>query len=103
MNQRVFALGFFDGVHLGHRALLEVCRELAEEAGANKGVVTFLNHPDALVSGVSPKLISSPEDRKRLLLGCGMDTVTELPFDKALMEMPWQDFYRIYFCFAMFY
>ena len=94
-DRTIYALGFFDGVHLGHRALLDACRSLAETDGTKKGVVTFTTHPDGLVSGVAPRLITSPADRKRLLLEAGMDTVVELPFDRKLMQMPWQDFYRL--------
>ena len=54
--KRVFALGFFDGVHLGHQALLTACREMAEKAGGVPAVVTFGNHPDALVFGKEPAL-----------------------------------------------
>lgn len=96
MKERtIYALGFFDGVHLGHRALLDACHALGEATGAKKGVITFTTHPDGLVSGVAPRLITSPADRKRLLLEAGIDTVVELTFDKKLMEMPWQEFYRL--------
>ena len=40
MNQTIYALGFFDGVHIGHAALLEACRALAREAGCRCGAVT---------------------------------------------------------------
>ncbi|MBQ7341466.1 MAG: bifunctional riboflavin kinase/FAD synthetase [Oscillospiraceae bacterium] len=88
----IYALGFFDGVHLGHQALLSACRKLAEQTGCKAGVVTFTSHPDTLVLGKTPKLINRAEDRARLLKHFGMDCVVELPFDKALMNMPWQDF-----------
>lgn len=88
----IYALGFFDGVHLGHQALLAACRRLADSAGANTGVVTFSSHPDALVLGQSPKLINTSQDRNKMLHDAGMDTVIALPFDRALMTMPWQDF-----------
>ncbi len=96
MEQKtIFALGFFDGVHLGHQALLAACRRLADDAGCTAGVVTFLGHPDALVSGIAPKLINTPDDRERLLKSYGMERLVALPFDKSLMEMPWQDFFRL--------
>ena len=88
----IYALGFFDGVHLGHQALLKACRELADRMGCGAGVVTFGNHPDALVQGKAPRLINSLSDRKRLLKEFHMDEVLELPFDEALRAMPWQDF-----------
>lgn len=96
MNERtIYALGFFDGVHLGHAALLQECRRMADELGSKIGVVTFTSHPDTLVKGITPGLINTPEDRKSLLAGFSVDTVVELPFDRALMQMPWQDFFRL--------
>ena len=93
MKKMIYALGYFDGVHLGHKALLTACRNLAEEHKCSAGAVTFLGHPEALVLGAAPGLINTPEDRKKLLLEqFHMDSVVELSFDKALMETPWQDF-----------
>ena len=94
-EKMVFALGFFDGVHLGHQALLSRCREIADSLGCKAGVVTFLGHPDTLVRGITPSLINTSADRKKLLTRFHMDAVVELPFDKAMMEMPWQDFFRL--------
>lgn len=88
----IYALGYFDGVHLGHKALLTVCRELAGEKGCKTGAVTFLGHPEMLVKGTAPGLINTPNDRNKLLRQLHMDAVVELPFDKALMQTPWQDF-----------
>ena len=93
MNQKtIYALGFFDGVHLGHQALLKACGELADRHGCNAGAVTFTVHPDALVLGNAPILLSTSLDRKRLLAAYGMDSVLELPFDENLMTTHWSDF-----------
>ena len=93
MKERtIYALGFFDGVHLGHQALLKACRELADQRGCKAGVVTFSNHPDGLVQGKIPKLINSAADRHRLLAQFHMDQVVELPFDDALRSMSWLHF-----------
>lgn len=92
-QQRVLALGFFDGVHVGHATLLRRCRERAEERGAEAAVLTFDVHPDTLVSGQAVSLINSPEDRRELIRRLfGIDSVLQLHFDRALMQMPWQDF-----------
>ena len=66
-KETVFALGFFDGEHLGHQALLKACRELADKLGCQAGAVTFTSHPDALTTGFMPALINTGEDRKKLL------------------------------------
>ncbi len=94
-EKTVFALGFFDGVHLGHGALLHACRELAASLGCAAGVVTFENHPDALVQGTAPGLINTIADRDRLLRrDFGMEKIISLPFDRKLMNCPWEEFFR---------
>lgn len=93
MNQKtIFALGFFDGVHLGHQALLKACRALAEQNHCRAGVVTFTAHPDAVVLGNAPALLNTSKDRKRLLHALGVELVWELPFDKEIMSTHWSDF-----------
>lgn len=62
MTTYIYALGFFDGVHLGHQALLCAVKTLASEGC--RGVVTFSGHPDTLVLGTTPALINTAEDRK---------------------------------------
>lgn len=93
MNKTICALGFFDGVHIGHAALLAVCRELAAGGKAQSAVVTFAHHPDTLVLGTTPGLINTASDRERLLRrDFGMDLVVTLPFDEAMRAMAWEDF-----------
>ena len=92
MVRKIFALGFFDGVHLGHQALLSACRDLAETLGCGPGAVTFAGHPDTLITGNTPKLINTPADRCRLLEQYGMQEILTIPFDRKLMAMPWQEF-----------
>lgn len=90
----VYALGFFDGVHLGHGSLLSACRELADELGVDAGVVTFSSHPEALVRGAAPGLINTIRDRDAMLQEqYHMDTVVTLPFDEKLMRLTWQSFF----------
>ena len=91
-KKTIYALGFFDGVHLGHQALLAACRELADEHGCQAGVVTFTSHPDSLVLGESPALLNTSDDRARLLYAFGMDIVKEIPFDRELMTTHWSVF-----------
>ena len=88
----IYALGFFDGVHIGHAALLKECRRLADQQGCTAAAVTFSSHPDTLVLGKTPRLINTIEDRVRLLKQCGMDEVIILPFDRKIQTMDWQEF-----------
>lgn len=93
MNKKtIYALGFFDGVHLGHQALLTACRRLADEHSCRAGAVTFSAHPDTLVFGKTPALLNTTDDRNAMLRAYGMDTVVELPFDRTLMTTHWSDF-----------
>ena len=92
-QDRVIALGFFDGVHVGHRVLLAKARQTAHDLGCTAAVLTFDNHPDELVFGSPTPLINTLEDRRWLMTElCGMDEVLSIPFDRALMETPWEDF-----------
>lgn len=94
-NRYIYALGFFDGVHIGHAALLTACRQLADKLGCKAAAVTFSSHPDTLVQGVTPRLINTIEDRVHLLKEKGMDEVVVLPFDKKMQSSPWQEFLRL--------
>lgn len=92
MEQKtVYALGFFDGVHVGHRELLKACRELAERLGCKAGAVTFDRHPASLMGG-APGLVNTVSERVRLLKAAGMDVTRVLTFDERLMHTPWQAF-----------
>lgn len=92
MDGNIFALGFFDGVHLGHQALLDACVALARARGAQAGAVTFRSHPEELTARSAPRLINTLADRVWLLKEHGMGLVAELSFDEALRTMPWRDF-----------
>ncbi len=93
-ERKIYALGFFDGVHRGHQALLGACVRLAEETGSNPCALTFDTHPQSLVKGVAPMLINTPHDRRLLLEQFGMAGVSTLHFDEKTRNMPWQDFFR---------
>ena len=93
MNEKyILALGFFDGVHMGHQALLEACRELAQLHNGKPGAVTFGSHPDGVVRGNAPGLINTLADRERLLRSGGMERIIVLPFDRKTRQQPWQEF-----------
>ena len=94
-NKRAIALGFFDGVHLGHGALLRRVAQAARERGAVPAALTFARHPRELVSGTSVPLLNTPEDRAWLMREYyGIREVEVLPFDRAMMEMPWDRFVK---------
>lgn len=92
MDHYIYALGFFDGVHIGHQALLSAVKGLCREE--KSGVITFAAHPDTLVTGQTPKLINTPQDRVKLLKHYGMDRVVTLPFDQRMRDTDWRAFLR---------
>lgn len=91
-NKRIFALGFFDGVHIGHQALLKACCELAQMHQVQAAAVTFDAHPEALVLGKAPQLINTGSDRLKLLRQYGIETVYTFHFNKETMSTPWRGF-----------
>lgn len=93
MNQTVIALGFFDGVHRGHGALLEKTVQRAQELGAEPVVFTFDRPPKEVVTGKPVFLLNSPEDRQELMKRIyGIDRVLLAPFDREMMTLPWDAF-----------
>ncbi len=67
MNGKIATIGYFDGVHLGHRYLFEQLCELGKARGLLSAIYTFQEHPKEVVSGVCPPLLTTPEERFRLL------------------------------------
>ena len=92
MDKRIFALGFFDGVHMGHQALLRECVRLAAKIGAEPAAITFEKHPKALFLNPPPVLLSTLDVRTKMLRGYGMDTVLVLPVKPEVMGQPWEQF-----------
>ena len=98
MNQtkRVIALGFFDGVHRGHGALLRRVTEKARALGAVASAFTFDRSPTAAITGQTVPLLSSVEDRVWLMRTCyGIQEVIVSSFD-GMMRMDWRDFITEY-------
>ncbi len=93
-RKRVIALGFFDGVHLGHAALLKTVVQRAAERNASPAAVTFDTHPDQLILGQSVPLLTSPEERTELMGRLyGVHDIIVVPFDPHMMHMPWEVFF----------
>lgn len=79
------AIGMFDGVHLGHRAVVESAVQSARASGGVAGVLTFWPHPSALFRPENPtRLMQDAETKARMLLALGVDAVITQPFDTAL-------------------
>ena len=90
---RVIALGFFDGMHIGHSALMKKTLEIGNEKNLIPSVITFDKHPRCLISGENVPLINSMEDRAGLIHRVfGIDDVIFLHFDKDTAKIPWDIF-----------
>ena len=93
IKEKVIALGFFDGVHLGHAALLRRTVEAAAQRGVTPAVFTFDRPPKEVVTGVPCPLINSAEDRRELVRRLyGIQEVIMVPFDREMMNTPWDKF-----------
>ena len=93
IQPKVIALGFFDGVHLGHGALLRRTVEESRRRGVRSAVFTWAQPPKEVVTGVPVPLINSPEDRAWLAKSLyGIDDVIMVPFNKEMMTTSWEDF-----------
>lgn len=97
-KKRVIALGFFDGVHLGHGALLSLCARRAAELNAVPAAFTFDLHPSSLIPGKEPvPLLTTPADRSELMNRLyGIREVIIAHYDKAMMTTPWREFVTDY-------
>jgi riboflavin kinase/FMN adenylyltransferase len=82
---RALAIGTFDGVHVGHRAVIGRALEIAAERGVTSSVVTFDRHPLEVIDPARvPRLLTPPAEKLRLLAELGPDEVVVLPFDQHL-------------------
>jgi riboflavin kinase/FMN adenylyltransferase len=83
-QRTVVTIGAYDGVHVGHLAVIEQVKGLADDASARSVVLTFDRHPAEIVRPESaPQLLTSPEQRLELLDASGVDATVVLHFDEA--------------------
>ena len=91
----VVTIGAYDGVHLGHRALLARVHHMAGELGAAAAVVTFDRHPATVVRPESaPKLLTDLDQKLELLATTGMDYAHVVHFDEERSRESAEDFVR---------
>lgn len=92
VSKKIYALGFFDGVHLGHQALLRQCVRLAGQMDAQAAAITFDRHPQSLFTQVPPALLQSTADRVALLRHYGAAHIRLLPVTAQTMGQHWKVF-----------
>lgn len=86
-------IGAYDGVHVGHRALLGQLCQLAARRGTEAVVVTFDRHPAMVVRPESaPPLLTDLEQKLELLASCGVDRTLVLPFDRRRADETAEEF-----------
>ena len=89
----VIALGFFDGVHIGHGELLKMAVRRAQERGCRSAAFTFDRSPREFVTGKPVPLLTTPSERANIIrTQYGVQEVFVEPFDRNMMTMPWEDF-----------
>lgn len=87
------AIGSFDGIHHGHREVIEGAVNKAREKGGKSLVFTFANHPLEIVNkDIAPRLINSKEEKIHVLKKLGVDYVVFQPFDKQFANISPLDF-----------
>ncbi len=94
----VACTGFFDGVHRGHRAVLDEVIRIASSKGCKSAVITFWPHPRAVLQqdAVRFRLLNSLEEKQKLLHSIGIDEVHILPFDREFARQTTEEFFRKY-------
>ena len=88
------ALGFFDGVHLGHKKVIKSAVDFAKRNGIKSAVVTFKEHPCCFFRGIGPKYILTREERLKHIEALGVDYVYLLDFNSKLCMLSAEDYLR---------
>ena len=92
----VATIGFFDGVHLGHRYLINQVKIAASQCGWCSSIITFPIHPRQVIqSDYQPQLLSSPEEKIELLSQTGVDNCILLPFTRELSKFTAWEFMQL--------
>ena len=91
----VATIGFFDGVHRGHRYLIDQVKAVAREHGMQSMVITFDRHPrEVLHSDYMPQMLSTLSEKTAMIKATGVDRCEVLPFDEAMASLSAYDFMK---------
>ena len=91
----VATIGVFDGVHTGHRYLIQQVMQIARQRSLASVLVTFTQHPARVLRPDVPmSLLTTPEEKDRLLQQTGVDHIEKLPFTQALSQLSAKEFMR---------
>ena len=92
----VVATGFFDGVHLGHRLVIDTLLHAAHERGEQSVIVTFWPHPRTVLQKDARelRLLSSLDEKREMLAALGVDRVEVVPFSREFRSMTAEQYLR---------
>ncbi|EAC7102219.1 bifunctional riboflavin kinase/FAD synthetase [Listeria monocytogenes] len=92
--KKVMALGFFDGVHLGHQAVIKKAKQIAEQKGLQTAVLTFDPHPSVVLSNIRKqvKYLTPLEDKAEKMAELGVDIMYVVRFTTQFSELSPQSF-----------
>lgn len=94
--RRVATIGMFDGVHLGHRAVIDQVCGIARDRGLVPAVVTFAGHPASVVNPErAPRLLSTTASKAGMIADRGVRDVIVMPFDHSLRMLDTRAFMRM--------
>lgn len=97
LESHVMAIGFFDGVHLGHQELFKHTNEQARKRGIKSSALTFSPHPDEVIKGDSSRKYLTPlQEKIKKISQCGIDKLYVMKFDKPFASLPPMDFINKY-------
>jgi riboflavin kinase/FMN adenylyltransferase len=89
----IVTIGTFDGVHLGHRKILNRLKETSKEENGESVVITFWPHPRKVLQGAdSLKLLLTLEEKIELIASCGIDHLLLIPFTKEFSSTSSEEF-----------
>ena len=88
------ALGYFDGVHLGHQKVIKSAVDYAKVNGKQSAVITFKDHPCCHFYGVCPQYILSRKQREEEISKLGVDYLYELDFDDNLCSLTAEEYLK---------
>ncbi|MBQ8094552.1 MAG: bifunctional riboflavin kinase/FAD synthetase [Clostridia bacterium] len=92
-GETAIAFGMFDGVHLGHRRLIETTCRAANEMGLSRVVFTFSNHPLSIIRpDCIPDQVDTRQEKLQDIAGCGPDAVILRPFDESFAGLSAEQF-----------
>jgi len=91
----VFTIGVFDGVHLGHRSLLNTLKERAKENGRLSGLITFRTHPERITAGSYIAWLDELDAKLETIRELGVDIILAVEFNDELKKLTAKEFVKL--------